>query len=460
MGRNYRNIFSIRWGKTVFRPFLFLLMVLWGFNSFSQPPKDFGNYYLLAGPPSGCDTIDLQPIIDAAKPGDTLILKPAVYNGPVVIAPNGIVIDGQGKAIIDGLGISSVIFIEGDSIQILNCIIQNSGGLHDKVNAGITIKGNYNRVENCRIRECLFGLDVHQSQHNEIIHNEISSITKRSKALKGDAIRFWWAQFNKVIGNYWHDSRDMVVWYSEQNLFQENKGIGNRYGIHFMYAHNNRIQNNLLVNNSVGVFLMYSERTIMSGNYIMDNHRGSGMCLGMKETSGNQIIDNKFIYSTQGIHIDVSPYVLEQINTIANNEIAFCRSAFFFKTKQEGNLIKNNYIHNNLSQVSLEATTERFNDWDNNYWDDYQGFDRDGDNIGDIPYRLYSYVEHLWDFNKDVQFFFGAPILAVLDFLERLAPFSQPKFVLEDKHPMYHWVDYMKEDNIKTENAKDLILEY
>jgi nitrous oxidase accessory protein len=434
--------------RNIFRSLFFL----WMFFVFpvvltAQPPNDFGNYYKLTPPWGNVDTIDLQPLIDASSVGDTLLLKSAVYLAPVVIAKNGLVIDGQGHAIIDGLSLSSVIFIEADSIVIKNCIIQNSGGLHDKVNAGVTLKGNYNIIENCRIKECLFGVDVFKSQHNKIVHNEISSISKRSKALKGDAIRFWWAQYNHVIGNYWHDSRDMVVWYSAQNLFQENKGIGNRYGIHFMYAHNNRIQNNLLINNSVGVFLMYSERTIMSGNYIMDNHRGSGMCLGMKETSGNQIIDNKFIYSTQGIHIDVSPYVLEQINTIANNEIAFCGSAFFFKTKQMGNLIKNNYIHNNLSQVSLEATTERFNDWDNNYWDDYQGFDRNGDNVGDIPYRLYSYVEHLWDFNKNVQFFFGAPILAVLDFLERLAPFSEPKFVLEDEHPMYHWVDAMKEED-------------
>ena len=451
-----RNLlYSIKLLANQHRFRFFVAFLLAAFTSLSsvllaQPPDSFGNYYKLQEPPEGAEVFSLQSIVDAASEGDTIMLKPAIYTGPVVIVKNRLVIDGSGKAVIDGMDISSVIFIEGDSIEIRNCILRNSGALHDKVNSGVTLKGNYNTIENCRIEECLFGIDVHKSQHNKIIHNDISSITRRSKALKGDAIRFWWAQYNHVIGNYWHDSRDMVVWYSEQNLFQENKGIGNRYGIHFMYAHNNRIQDNLLENNSVGVFLMYSERTIMSGNYIIGNHRGSGMCIGMKETSGNQIINNRLIYSTQGIHIDVSPYVLEQINTIANNEIAFCGSAFFFKTKQMGNLIKNNYIHNNLQQISLEATTERFNDWDNNYWDDYQGFDKDGDNIGDVPYKLYSYVEHLWDFDKDVKFFYGAPILAVLDFLERLAPFSQPKYVLEDKHPMYHWVDSMKEEEKNT----------
>jgi len=434
---NVRSIF-IFIGTFYYFPFFILVFITT--KALSQEPL-FGTYYKFQVTATNYDTISLQPIIDNTSPYDTLLLKPAVYTGPIFISTNGIVIDGQGKAIVDGLKKSSVFFINADSVQVKNCIIRNSGGLHDKIDAGVTIKGNYNLIENCKIEECLFGVDIFQSDHNQIIHNDIISLSERSVALKGDAIRLWYSKYNIIRGNYWHDVRDMVVWYSGQNLFQENKGVGNRYGIHFMYAHNNRIQNNELINNSVGVFLMYSERTIMTGNYIMGNHRGSGMCLGMKETSSNQILNNRFIYSTEGIHIDVSPYVPEQTNTIEHNEIAFCGSALYFKTKQEGNLIKNNYFHNNLSQISLDATTERFNKWDNNYWDDYQGFDKNGDNIGDIPYKLYSYVEHLWDFNKNVKFFYGAPILAVLDFLERLAPFSKPKFILEDKKPMYHWVE-------------------
>jgi nitrous oxidase accessory protein len=239
----------------------------------------------------------------------------------------------------------------------------------------------------------------------------------------------------------------MVVWYSEENLFEENLGIGNRYSIHFMYAHNNRIRANEFYENSVGVFLMYSERTIMTHNLIMKSTGESGMCLGLKETSSNQILHNRFIYSAEGIHFDVSPFVPEKTNTIANNEIAFCVSGMFFHTNQEGNLIKENYLHNNLSQVTAQGKTANRNRWINNYYDDYQGFDRDGDNIGDTPYELYTYVEHLWNFNEDMKFFYGSPVLLILDFLERLAPFSKPKFVLRDKQPMYIWDEKFKTTN-------------
>lgn len=412
-----------------------------------NPDNKFGTYDSIPGFPNQDVSIPLQTIINNAVPGEVIVLEPGFYTGPAYITTSGITIDGNLLATISGLGIESVINITADNVTIKNLIITNSGGSHDRLDAGIKIKGDYNTVENCRISECLFGVDIFQCKFNLITHNEISSITRRQRALKGDAIRLWYSTDNLIKGNYWHNSRDMVVWYSSGNRFEENLGVGNRYSIHFMYAHSNRIQNNEFYENSVGVFLMYSEETLMIGNTIMRSTGISGMCLGLKETSSNQILNNRFIYSSEGIHVDVSPYVPEKINTIANNEIAFCGVGIFFHTNQEGNLFKQNYFHNNLIQIEAEGKTASLNKWDNNYYDDYEGFDRDDDNVGDTPYSLYSYVEHLWTFNQNIKFFYGSPLLLVLDFLERLAPFSQPKFVLRDKKPMYIW----EEKNIKKE---------
>ncbi len=386
------------------------------------------------------NAIPLQPLVDEASPGDTILLKPGFYTGPVTVSKNNITIDGQGKVVVSGLGKRSVFYLKCDSSKILNLKIINSGRSHDQIDCGISIRGNFNIVENCRIADCLFGLDIQNAHFNKILHCEISSKLDRNLAFKGDAIRLWYSKNNLVKHNYWHHVRDMVVWYSAENIFEENKGIGNRYSIHFMYSHNNKILNNEFYKNSVGIFLMYSEKTLMVGNTIMQSNGTSGMCLGMKETSSNQILNNRFIYSAIGIYVDVSPFVPSKMNTIENNEIAFCGMGVKFLSNQEGNLFKHNYFHDNLAQVTVEAKTANRNKWINNYFDDYQGFDRDGDNLGDTPYRLFSYVEHLWDFNENVRFFYGAPILVILDFLERLAPFSSPKFILEDKKPLFHWV--------------------
>ncbi len=419
--------------------FTFVLLLLTCLVVPTQAQNAYGLERELESQAEVDNPISLQQIIDNARPGQTIQLEPGYYVGPVYIKTNGITLDGLGKVTVSGQGKGSVMYVEADHVTIRNMEIIESGGSHDKIDSGIKLTGNYNLIENCLIKETLFGVDILQADHNIIRHCEISSISRRPMALKGDAIRLWYSRHNLVTNNYWYQVRDMVVWYSSENSFISNKGIGNRYSIHFMYSHNNRIADNEFYHNSVGVFLMYSEKTVMTGNIIMQSTGLSGMCLGMKETSSNQILHNRFIYSSEGIHIDVSPFVPEKINTIANNEIAFCGVGVKFHTNQEGNLFRQNYFHNNLVQVEAEGKTANLNKWDNNYWDDYQGFDKDNDNIGDAPYSLYAYVEHLWSFNRNVKFFYGSPLLLVLDFLERLAPFSQPKFVLRDNKPMYKW---------------------
>jgi len=421
----------------IFRIVFILALALLAIQLEAQ--RNYGLSREIQGYRSDSSPKSLQELIEKAQPGQVIMLEPGYYIGPAIITTNNIILDGQGRATVSGGETGTVITVEADNVTIRNLEIIESGGSHDKIDSGIKLKGNFNQVENCLIRECLFGVDIMQSNNNVVKNCEISSLSRRPMALKGDAIRLWYSRNNMITNNYWYQVRDMVVWYSSENSFIANKGEGNRYSIHFMYSHNNRIADNVFYHNSVGVFLMYSEQTVMTGNTIMNSTGLSGMCLGMKETSSNQILNNRFIYSSEGIHVDVSPFVPEKINTIANNEIAFCGVGVKFHTNQEGNLFKENYFHNNLVQVEAEGKTANMNKWDNNYYDDYQGFDKDKDNIGDNPYSLYAYVEHLWSFNRNVKFFYGSPLLLILDFLERLAPFSQPKFVLRDNKPMFRW---------------------
>ena len=80
--------------------------------------------------------------------------------------------------------------------------------------------------------------------------------------------------------------------------------------------------------------------------------------------------------------------------------------------------------------------TANRNVWEGNQWSDYEGFDDNGDGIGDRPYQLYAYADQLWRDEPYAQFFKGSPMLEVLDFLERLAPFSTPDLVVSDSKPV------------------------
>ena len=70
-----------------------------------------------------------------------------------------------------------------------------------------------------------------------------------------------------------------------------------------------------------------------------------------------------------------------------------------------------------------------------NAWDSYAGFDRDRDGIGDTPYNLYIYADRLWMDTPMARFYRGTPALELVDFAERLAPFSEPKLILQDARP-------------------------
>jgi hypothetical protein len=77
------------------------------------------------------------------------------------------------------------------------------------------------------------------------------------------------------------------------------------------------------------------------------------------------------------------------------------------------------------------------NEWRGNHWDDYQGFDRDGDGVGDTPYELYAFADRIWMEIPQARFFKTSPVLELLDFLERLAPFSSPDLTLKDEKPRF-----------------------
>ncbi|HIE54463.1 MAG TPA: nitrous oxide reductase family maturation protein NosD, partial [Chromatiaceae bacterium] len=84
-------------------------------------------------------------------------------------------------------------------------------------------------------------------------------------------------------------------------------------------------------------------------------------------------------------------------------------------------------------------------------WSDYTGFDLDHDGVGDTPYELYAYADRLWQDRPYAQFFKGSPLLEVLDFLERLAPFSEPRMLVRDEKPYLHALAKVEREEEKGE---------
>ena len=378
----------------------------------------------------------LQPLIDATPAGATLRPPPGVFAGPVVIR-RAITLEGGGEVTIDAGGSGSVVRIEADGVVLRGFRITGSGSSHDAVDAGVAVAGSHNRIEDNEIEDCLFGIDLAQSNDNLLRGNRIHS-KARATALRGDAIRLWYSFRNSILENETSEARDTVAWYSSDNVISRNRFSRGRYGLHMMYAHQNVVEDNEFRQNLTGIFLMYSDRVELRRNRILGAQGAAGVGVGFKESSGAILEDNDVVYCATGILLDVSPYEPDTRNVFERNRIAYNGVGVLFHTDWTGNEFRRNEFRGNFAQVAVRggggATR---NLWQDNHWDDYEGFNRDRDGTGDTPYELHAWADRIWMEVPAAAFFRASPLLEVIDFLDRLAPFSSPTLILRDEAPRF-----------------------
>jgi len=384
--------------------------------------------------PVGAELPSIQELVDAAEPNAILTPEPGVYAGPLTL-DFPVTLDGQGGVTIDAGSEGSVVYIDTDGATLKNLRLTGSGTSYNDIDSGVQVRGNFNVVKDLVIDDCLFGIDLQQSEHNIVRRNRISS-KPFELGQRGDAVRLWYSFHNKIQSNVIADARDMVVWYSANNEITGNRSSNCRYSLHFMYSRYNLVEDNRYVNNAVGIFLMYSDGIVVRNNHIAHAAGPTGVGIGFKETSDLVIEGNEVLYCASGLYIDVSPYQPDTENRFTDNLIAYNGIGIRFLNDWTGNVFTGNRISDNLTQVFVGAGhTANRNVWRDNYWSDYEGFDRDEDGVGDTPYELYAYADRIWRDIPHAQFYKGSPMLEILDFLERLAPFSQPNLVVRDDAP-------------------------
>lgn len=379
----------------------------------------------------------LQDAIDNAPEGSILKLPAGVYKGGIIINKPLTIMGKEDGVIIDGGGTGTVIAIKSSYVTLKNIRVTNSGSMHHKLDAGITVENAKQcEISDCVIDDCLFGIDM-QMVRNSIISNNTITSKDVDLGLRGDGLRLWYSNDNIVKKNRLIRSRDMVVWYSHGNLIEENYGEWCRYSLHFMYAGKNFVKNNTYKYNSVGIFFMYSKDTVATGNVVKSSLGATGMGIGLKDVSNFTLKNNTIIYNAQGLYIDRSPFEPDAHNWIEDNKILYNSEALHFHSLSENNIIKNNIIMGNIEDIVNDSRGSKTNENEivGNYWDNYEGFDRDGDNVGDTSHKVYQYADQLWVYNPNVKFFYGSPVISLLNFLAELAPFSEPIFLLEDEKP-------------------------
>ena len=392
--------------------------------------------YLTASPATTGQAASLQVLIDQTPAGESVPLEPGIYTGPAIIE-KAVILDGKGQVTIDGQGKGSVLLIKADGVVVENMNITNSGDSHDQVDAGILVRSSRNRIRNNKIENTLFGIDLQEAHENLIIGNEISS-KNFPLGLRGDGIRGWASHRNIFRRNRIHDSRDMVIWYSNDNVIEENVGWNNRYSLHFMYAGGNTVRKNTYHHNTVGIFMMYSRDVTVEQNTVRYSLGGTGVGIGFKEVDNMTIRNNKIVYCTTGLYFDLSPFQPDRYNFLKANIVAYNVVGVDFNSTLARNIFKGNAFIDNLETIRVHGQgVASENHWEGNYYSDYEGFDRDRDGYGDFVHNHDIYLDTLWMSNDWMLLFSGSPVISVLNLLAKLAPISEPRRLMTDPKPVF-----------------------
>jgi len=385
----------------------------------------------------------LQEAINKAKPYSKIELGSGVYKGAITVdKPLSLIGKKGAKVIIKGNDKGTVILLKSSNITLENLTIEGSGNRREMFDSAIKgEKINNITIKNCTIKDSLYGINLALGKNHLISSNTISS--KNEKViLRGDALKFWYIKNSKIINNTFKKARDIHLLRCQNALLQNNRFISNRFATHIEMSSNVDIKDNFYQYYEVGVLFTGTKNISIINNKFLS---GKGVArIGIVAKGGkNIVIKNNIIkYNAKGLYIDANPVDKNEIRRIiADNEISYNLEAMDFHATVSNNVITHNKIHDNLQDVVKTMTGyKNFNNRvEYNYWGKYEGFDQNHDNIGDTPYVVKRYFDKLYSYNHKIRFFYGSTIMALVDFLCEIAPFTKPEILLTDKKPIFKY---------------------
>jgi parallel beta-helix repeat protein len=320
-------------------------------------PTSRGNWLYVGGDGPGNYTM-IQDAIDNASAGDTVFVfdDSSPYYENINIT-KVITLKGQNQytTIIDGRGITDVIYITADYSTITGFSIRNGENPRSENEvAGIKVYAKYVVIHNNTITNNYFGITIQVSlitakSYLSVLNNNISNNLNAGIFLP--------TRYNTVSGNVISNNSYGIhlLQESDFNTITFNIITTNDNGLILEESTSNIIQNNIITNNGdYGILLRYEDvigegksyRDTANQNNISKNFI-SGHTYGIfiqLECNENRIYRNNISGNTWGLYSDISKNSVEENNFLENS-----RNAFFKKFR----LYTVQFYHN--------------------YWDDWQG---------------------------------------------------------------------------------------
>ncbi len=344
---------------------------------------------VLEGRPAPGRVSPLQARVDAARPGDTIEVRPGTYEGDLVL-DRPVRLIGIGRPRLVGSGDGSVVRIRADDVTVSGFDIDGrSGGDLARDSSGVHVSGSRARVERCRIERTLFGVYFREAHGGAVERCRIVGIRGRDAGEKGSGIHVWNTQGFRLVGNEILDVRDgFYIQSSSGGFIAGNQARDLRYGLHYMFSDDNVFEDNLFANGAAGTALMYSRRITFRRNRFIHNRGFASVGLLFKTCDDVVAEDNLIADNARGIFLEDSRRNVFRRNVVAASDIAIVLYDSVAENRFEGNAFVAN-----MTPLWLvgKRTDTRF---DGNYWSGNDEPDLDGDGRSDRPYRLTSVFDH------------------------------------------------------------------
>jgi nitrous oxidase accessory protein len=368
----------------------------------------------------GADAASVQEAVDAAAPGDTILLPPGDWPGPVVLdRPLTLSSEGgpeQGGTLV-GDGDGHVLVVDAPGARVVGLSLRRSGVDRVREDACILVRGADALVQGNRMRECLYGIAVRETTGAQVLDNEVDGRPDIRPADRGNGIHLFGSTHLVVRGNTVRQSRDGIyVSATHDSRIEDNDASEQRYGIHYMWAHRNVVTGNHTHHNNGGIALMESRDLVVVGNEASDNRRHGIL---FRDVERCRIEANRVERNTEGMF-----FFGALDNTIRGNRIAGNQIGARIWTGNERNRIADNDFVGNRSQVLYVSLRDEV--WEGeagrNHWSDHLGWDQDGDGLGDRPYRVDSLLAGLLYRAPAAVLLLSSPTLELLRQAQALLP--------------------------------------
>jgi len=369
----------------------------------------------------------VQQAINLAQNGDTVLVEPGIYREKNIVVNKSIVLIGNHYPVLDGEHTYEIISVKANKVTIKGFKLVHSGisslidiaGIKIYSRVGVTIADNI-------LEDTFFGIYLQRAVNCLIENNKLTAYATTDQQ-SGNGIHCWQSDSLRIIGNTITGHRDGIYFEFVTNsvIWRNISRANSRYGLHFMFSHNNAYIANIFQNNNAGVSVMFSHGVKMFNNVFEDNW-GDG-CYGifLKEITDSYISGNKFLRNTTGIFMEGATRVMVEKNVFNQNGWAI---------KIDASCLDDTITHNNFFANSFDIATNGslvLSSFSYNYWDKYEGYDLDKNNLGDVPYHPVSLFSMIVAENPTAMILFRSIMATLLDKIEKILPSLTPEDLVD-----------------------------